>query len=117
LLLVLPSGTIVDTGTADALDRLQDAEPALVDGLRSLRERLLSSPESVAFVQQQFSMKNTMGYGINALLDFDDPVKILEHLVIGSEGTLAFVAEARFRTIEVRPQIATGLLVFRSLAD
>src|SRR5690606_23971670 len=41
----------------------------------------------------------------------------LEHLVIGSEGTLAFVAEARFRTVEVRPQVATGLLVFASLAE
>ncbi len=61
-------------------------------------------------------MKNTMGYGLNALLDFDDPVRILEHLIIGSEGTLAFVAEARFRTIEVRPSIATGLLVFETLS-
>lgn len=117
LVLVLPSGTIVDTGAPDALAALQDGEPDLVDGLRSLRERLLSSPDAVEFVRQQFSMKNTMGYGVNALLDFDDPVKILEHLVIGSEGTLAFVAEARFRTVEVRPQIATGLLVFATLAD
>lgn len=62
-------------------------------------------------------MKNTMGYGINALLDFDTPVRILEHLVIGSEGTLAFVAEARFRTIPIRPAIATGLLVFTTLSD
>lgn len=117
LLLVLPSGTVVDTAAPDALEHLRDAEPALVDGLAALRQRLLGAPESAAFVRAQFAMKNTMGYGLNALLDFDDPVKILEHLVIGSEGTLAFVAEARFRTVEVRPRIATGLLVFTSLAD
>src|SRR5690606_24834576 len=105
------------TGAPDALEKLTATEPEIVSGLLSLRERLLGSPASAEFVRQQFSMKNTMGYGINALLDFDDPVRILEHLVIGSEGTLAFVAEARFRTIEVRPQIATGLLVFSSLAD
>ncbi|MDQ0645299.1 FAD-binding and (Fe-S)-binding domain-containing protein [Microbacterium murale] len=117
LLLVLPSGTILDTGAPDALDRLRAAEPEIADGLIALRERMLGSAADVAFVRQQFSMKNTMGYGLNALLDFDDPVRILEHLVIGSEGTLAFVAEARFRTIEIRPQVATGLLVFETLAD
>ncbi|MGP6171279.1 FAD-binding and (Fe-S)-binding domain-containing protein [Microbacterium sp. A196] len=117
LLLVLPSGTVLDTGAPDALEQLQSAEPALAEGLLTLRERLLADPESVEFILRQFSMKNTMGYGLNSLVDFDDPVKILEHLVIGSEGTLAFVAEARFRTVEVRPQIATGLLVFESLAD
>jgi len=117
LLLVLPSGTILDTGAPDAAERLRESEPRIADGLLRLRERLLSSPEHVEFVRRQFSMKNTMGYGINALLDFDDPVRILEHLVVGSEGTLAFVAEARFRTVPVRPAIATGLLVFESLTD
>ncbi|KYJ99300.1 FAD-binding and (Fe-S)-binding domain-containing protein [Microbacterium sp. CH1] len=116
MVVVLPSGTILDTGRADAADVLRAAEPALFAGLSSLRERLLASPENVAFLRQQFSMKNTMGYGLNALLDFDDPVRILEHLLIGSEGTLGFVAEARFRTIEVRPAIATGLLVFDTLS-
>ncbi|WP_374196598.1 FAD-binding oxidoreductase [Microbacterium sp. BF1] len=93
--IVLPSGTILDTGRPDANEVLRAAEPAIADGLLDLRARLLASPEHVAFLRQQFSMKNTMGYGLNALLDFDDPVRILEHLIIGSEGTLAFVAEAR----------------------
>ncbi|WP_431863043.1 FAD-binding and (Fe-S)-binding domain-containing protein [Microbacterium algeriense] len=115
--IVLPSGTILDTGRPDADEVLRAAEPAIADGLLALRARLLSSPEHVAFLRQQFSMKNTMGYGLNALLDFEDPVRILEHLIIGSEGTLAFVAEARFRTIAVRPAIATGLLVFETLSD
>lgn len=117
LLLVLPSGTVIDTGAPDANERLRSAEPEIADGLLTLRDRLRSSPGGVATVRRQFAMKNTMGYGINALLDFDDPVRILEHLVIGSEGTLAFVAEARFRTVELRPRIATGLLVFPTLAD
>lgn len=116
MVVVLPSGTVLDTGRADAAEVLRAAEPALFAGLSSLRERLLAAPENVAFLRQQFSMKNTMGYGLNALLDFDDPVRILEHLLIGSEGTLGFVAEARFRTIEVRPAIATGLLVFETLS-
>ena len=117
MLIVLPSGTILDTAHPEANALLRTAEPGLADGLLALRARLLADETHVAFLRQQFSMKNTMGYGLNALLDFDDPVRILEHLIIGSEGTLAFVAEARFRTIEVRPSIATGLLVFETLSD
>lgn len=33
-------------------------------------------------------MKNTMGYMINAFLDFDSSKEILAHLMVGSEGTL-----------------------------
>lgn len=117
LLFVLPSGTVVDTALPDADDRLRDAEPALHAGLLELRHQLLASPEATAEVRRQFSMKNTMGYGINALVDFERAIDILAHLVIGSEGTLAWVAEARFVTVPLRPAIATGLLVFASLAD
>lgn len=115
LLLVLPGGTVLDTGAPDADARLRAAEPEIAEGLLDLRRRLLDDPAAAAEVARQFSMKNTMGYGLNALLDFDDPVRILEHLVIGSEGTLAFVAEARFRTVAVQPEVATGLLVFETL--
>ncbi len=117
MLLVLPSGTILDTADADASEQLRLREPALFDGLVQLRDRLRSELELRAEVARQFSIKNTMGYGLNSLLDFDDPVQILEHLVIGSEGTLAFVAEARFRTIPIQPEISTGLLVFDTLSD
>ncbi|WP_346769245.1 FAD-binding and (Fe-S)-binding domain-containing protein [Planctomonas sp. JC2975] len=117
LLFVLPSGTVVDTALPDADARLRHREPILHAGLLELRRRLLASPDAAAEVRRQFSMKNTMGYGLNALLDFEHAVDILAHLVIGSEGTLAWVAEARFATVPLRPAIATGLLVFANLAE
>ncbi len=117
LLLVLVSGTVIDTGADDADERLAAAEPAIHAGLLELRRRLLASTNAVAEIRRQFSMKNTMGYGINALLDFERAVDILAHLVIGSEGTLAFVAEARFATVPIQPAVTTGLLVFPGLAE
>ena len=36
--------------------------------------------------------------------------------MVGSEGTLGFVAEATFRTVPAHPYAATGLLVFAHLA-
>jgi len=116
LRLVLPSGTILDTGAADADDELRRLEPQLHAGLLALRERLLASPDSVATVRRLFAMKNTMGYGVNALLEFERAVDILTHILVGSEGTLAFISEARFDTVEVLPQVSTALLVFDDLS-
>ncbi|WP_120003427.1 FAD-binding and (Fe-S)-binding domain-containing protein [Nesterenkonia muleiensis] len=115
MVLVTPSGTVVDTGAQDADQLLQEMEPGLHAGLVELRQRILADPKSVETIRQQFSMKNTMGYGLNSFLDHELPVKILEHLMIGSEGTLGFVAEAVFRTVEVMPEVSTGLLVFPDL--
>jgi FAD/FMN-containing dehydrogenase len=37
------------------------------------------------------------GYSLNALVDFpaDDPIEVIKHLIIGSEGTLGFVSQVR----------------------
>ncbi len=99
LVVVLPSGTVVDSSADDADERLRHDEPELWQGLSQLRDRVRGNAQSVRTIRRQFSMKNTMGYGVNALLDHDRPVDILTHLVVGSEGTLAFIAEATFRTV------------------
>lgn len=112
---VLPSGTVIDTGAPDADELFRAREPELYAGLLTLRDRVRSNPTSVAIIEQQFSMKNTMGYGINALLDHDTPAQILAHLIVGSEGTMAFVAEATFRTVPLRTELASALLLFDDL--
>ncbi|MGB3257263.1 MAG: FAD-binding and (Fe-S)-binding domain-containing protein [Ornithinimicrobium sp.] len=116
MVIVLPSGTAIDTGDPHASHHLRTVEPGIWHGLARLRSRVIGNPESTATIERLFSMKNTMGYGINALVDFEDPVDILAHLMIGSEGTLGFVAEAVLRTIDIPTHASTGLLVFDDLA-
>lgn len=109
--LVLPSGHALDTGAPDADERLRATAPEVHEGLLRLRDRVRDDRESVATIRRLFALKNTMGYGLNSFLDHDSPAKILEHLMVGSEGTLGFLASATFRTVPVRPAVATGLLV------
>lgn len=114
--LVLPSGTIIDTSDPGADDELEATEPDLYRGLEQLRDRVRGDSDSVERIHALYAIKNTMGYGVNSFLDFERPVDILLHLAIGSEGTLAFVAEAVFATLPILDQVATGLLLFPSLA-
>ncbi|UFU06819.1 FAD-binding and (Fe-S)-binding domain-containing protein [Ruania halotolerans] len=111
---VLPTGTVVDTAEADADARLRAAEPDLHDGLLRLREQIRSTPALRAVIEHQFSMKNTMGYALNAFLDHDDPAQILAHLMVGSEGTLGYIASVVLRTVPVPTEHATALLVLDS---
>ncbi|GAA0998552.1 FAD-binding and (Fe-S)-binding domain-containing protein [Acrocarpospora macrocephala] len=115
--IVLPSGTVLDTGAPDADDRLHALEPDLAQGLTRLRERVRGNSDSVRRIHAQFSLKNTMGYGLNSFLEHSLPAQILAHLIIGSEGTLGFVAEAVFRTVPAHPLAATCLLVFPTLRE
>ncbi|MDR0958783.1 MAG: FAD-binding oxidoreductase [Propionibacteriaceae bacterium] len=115
LVVVLPSGTVLDTGAPDAAEKLRATEPELHEGLLKLRQRVVSNPASVEKIRQQFSMKNTMGYGVNAFVDFDEPIDILTHLLIGSEGTLGFIASATFNTVPLRTFTRTALVVFDNL--
>jgi D-lactate dehydrogenase len=117
MVLVLPSGTVIDTSAPDADGDLERCEPALHAGLTRLRDSVRDNEFSVDTLRRLFSMKNTMGYGLNAFLDHSTPVRILEHLLVGSEGTLGFVAEATFRTVPDLPEAATGLLIFDELED
>jgi len=117
LVFVLPSGTIVDSAAPDADARLKAQEPELFEGIVRLQRRVRENPQSVAIIARQFAMKNTMGYGVNAFVDFDSPVQVLTHLLIGSEGTLAFIAEATYRTVPIMPKATTALAVFATLDD
>lgn len=114
--LVLASGLTIDSASADADEQLYSGAPDLWAGLSTLRARVRGDEQSVASIRRLFAMKNTMGYGINALLDYERPIDLLVRLLIGSEGTLGWVGEAIFRTVPVAPLVVTGLLVFPTLA-
>ncbi|MDJ0334936.1 FAD-binding and (Fe-S)-binding domain-containing protein [Salinibacterium sp. G-O1] len=112
-IVVLPSGTVVDTSQPDSV--LQRAEPELWATLAGLRAQVLADAALTAEIVRQFGIKNTMGYGLNALVDHETPTQILAHLIVGSEGTLGFVAEATFNTVPLLKHAATTLLVFDTL--
>ena len=97
--LVLASGTVIDTAQPDAEATFMRAEPGLAQGLLELRAELLADRALAERVRHKFTIRNTNGYRLDALLDADTPLDIFRRLVVGSEGTLAFIAEVVINTL------------------
>ena len=112
------SGTVVDTGAPDADARLRArSNPSCTRASPGCATELRGNPVLRAKIEQQFSMKNTMGYGLNSFLDHDPPGRHPRppggrqrgHAGVHRRGRLPHRAAAA-RT----PR--TGLLVFDDLA-
>ncbi len=112
---VLPSGTAIDTSASDAEDTFFAREPALASGILELKSRIESDSALAQRIRRKYRTKNTTGYSINAFLDFERAIDIFAHLLIGSEGTLAFISEAVLNTVPELPVKYTGLLLFPDL--
>jgi D-lactate dehydrogenase len=117
LVMVLACGAVVDTGEPDADEQLRRARPALHAELLALRDEIRRDPPLASRIRRKFTTKNTSGYSLNAFLDFDSPAQILAHLMVGSEGTLGFVAEMTFRSVPEPPARATALVFLDELED
>ncbi|HXZ13083.1 MAG TPA: FAD-binding and (Fe-S)-binding domain-containing protein [Candidatus Sulfotelmatobacter sp.] len=115
LTFVLPSGTAIDSADPNANELFREREPRLAEGLFALRREILAHPALLERIRAKYRTKNTTGYSLNAFIDFERPVDIFAHLLIGSEGTLAFLAEAVLNTVPDLPVKYTGLLLFPDL--
>lgn len=111
---VLPSGREYNTAARDDYFKFQAGEEVLADGLREIRKQILSNPALADKIRSKYRIKNTVGYGINAFIDYEHPLDIMAHLLIGAEGTLGFIAEAVLHTIPDKRYKATGLLFFEN---
>ncbi|MGA7158313.1 MAG: FAD-binding and (Fe-S)-binding domain-containing protein [Acidobacteriaceae bacterium] len=112
---LLPSGTEIDTSSPDADVQFREREPRLASELLAIKKQLESDPKLSERIRAKYRSKNTTGYSLNAFLDYSTPVEIFSHLLIGAEGTLAFISEAVLETVPDLPVKCTALLLFPDL--
>ncbi|MFI5116876.1 MAG: FAD-binding and (Fe-S)-binding domain-containing protein [Terriglobales bacterium] len=112
---VLPSGTTIDTADPNADEMFRAREPQLAQGILELKAEIDANGILRDRIRAKYRMKNTTGYSLNAFVDFERPIDIFQHVLIGSEGTLAFLAEAVLNTVPDLLVKYTGLLLFPDL--
>jgi D-lactate dehydrogenase len=116
LRVVLADGSVLDTADAASRTAFAQRRPQLLQGLAQLRSAVQADAALAERIRHKYRMKNTTGYSLNALVDFADPVEILAHLMIGSEGTLGFISEITYRTVAEHAHKASALILFDNLA-
>ena len=129
---VLPNGFTLDTSRPNAHKIFENEQPHIAEGLLELKQKIVSTDladyaeknknlrikESLAEkIRRRYQIKNNNGYLLNAFLDFDHPLDILIHLLIGSEGTLGFIAEGVLNTLPDYNFKYTGQMYFKNIRD
>ncbi|MBN8440379.1 MAG: FAD-binding oxidoreductase [Thauera sp.] len=108
-------GSLLDTADAANVAEFRDSHAPLLDGLSALAAEVRADADLAARIRSKYKIKNTTGYSLNALVDFDDPVDILAHLMIGSEGTLGFISQLTYRTVPEYAHKASALVFFADM--
>ncbi|MCP9758473.1 FAD-binding oxidoreductase [Aquitalea sp. S1-19] len=112
LRLILADGTLLDTSDEASVAAFRESHAGLLSALSGLALRVQGNETLAARIRRKYKMKNTTGYSLNALVDYTDPLAILLHLMVGSEGTLAFVSEVVYHTVPDWAHKASALVFY-----
>jgi D-lactate dehydrogenase len=114
---MLPGGQVYSTENPGDYHRFTGLETRLAPTLSSIRDQIRNNLALREKIREKYKTKNTVGYGLNAFLDYDHPLDIFARLLIGAEGTLGFISEAVLRTLPDPGFKATALLFFPGLDE
>jgi D-lactate dehydrogenase len=110
--IVLADGTVLDTANAESRSEFLRRKDDLIAHITGLRDRIARDEPLSERIRRKYKMKNTTGYSLNAFVDFTDPLQIIQHLMIGSEGTLGFISEITYNTVAEFADKASALVIF-----
>lgn len=113
---ILADGTLLDTADADSRAAFRDSHAALLEALERLGRETRENAPLAERIRHKYRLKNTTGYALNSLVDFEDGFDILAHLMIGSEGTLGFISAITYDTVADAPLKTAALAFFPDMA-
>jgi D-lactate dehydrogenase len=114
---VLADGSVLDTADHASVSSFRETHRALLDELERMAAETRSDSVLAERIRRKYKIKNTTGYSLNALVDFEDPIDILAHLMIGSEGTLGFISSITLHTVVDEPFKASALVFFPDIGE
>lgn len=115
--IVLADGTILDTGNIQSKQNFLLRCPEFIERICHLRDQIRQNKELTNRILYKYSIKNVTGLNILPFVRFDDPFDIIAHLMVGSEGTLAFLSEVTMKTEYDYPHKASAMLYFSDIKE
>ena len=82
-----------------------------------MRDEVLADKEFADRIKYKYSIKNVTGLNIRPFIAYSDPFDIIAHLLVGSEGTLAFLSEVTMKTAPIYPYRASALIYFNDIRE
>ena len=114
--IILPDGTILDTGDTDSCAAFRASHAEFLAGIAKIAAEIDADEELASRIRRKYKIKNTTGYSLNAFVDYSDPIDIVKHLVIGSEGTLAFISDITYNTVVDHKHKALAMITYTNIA-
>lgn len=113
--IILYDGTILDTADEESKEAFKQTHPEIIREIEQLRDDIKNDNKLHERIIRKYKIKNTTGYSLNALVDYEDPFDIIKHLMIGAEGTLAFISDLTYHTVIDEKFKACTLMIFETI--
>ena len=115
--LILADGTVLDTGDEKSREDFRKSHPEFIKKIEDLRDRVRANEKLAERIRRKYSIKNVTGLNLRPLIAYDDPFDIIAHSIVGSEGTLAFLAEVNMKTLYDYKFKASAMVYFHTMKE
>ena len=115
--MVFADGTVLDTGDEASREAFRASHPDFIKGIEELRDEILADKELSDRIRYKYSIKNVTGLNIFPFIRFEDPFDIIAHLLVGSEGTLAFMSQVMMKTLPLPSREASAMVYFGTIRE
>jgi len=115
--MVFADGSVLDTGDEASREAFRAGHPDFIKGIEDLRDEILADKELSDRVRYKYSIKNVTGLNIFPFVRFKDPFDIMAHLLVGSEGTLAFMSQVTMKTLPLPAKEASAMVYFGTIRE
>ena len=110
--MILADGTLLDTGSESSREAFRKSHPEMLEAISALRKEVMENEALASRIREKYRIKNVTGLNLRPLVAYEDPFEIIAHLLVGSEGTLAFLSEVTMDTLPITPYKASAMVYF-----
>ena len=115
--MVFADGSVLDTGDEASREAFRAGHPDFIKGIEDLRDGILADKDLSERIRYKYSIKNVTGLNIFPFIRFEDPFDIIAHLLVGSEGTLAFMSQVTMKTLPLPAKEASAMVYFGTIRE